>query len=334
MKKIFVSGGAGYIGSHTVKELLDGSYEVTVFDNLSNSNLDNLHKIEEVTGKKIHFIEGDLTNKEDLEKALTNEYSAVIHFAALKSVIESQSNPLKYYENNVSGTINLLQAMLKAGVFNIVFSSTGAVYGQPDNLPIKEIDAVKPMNVYAASKVMVEQILKDSEVLGINSVSFRYFNVAGAEKGGLIGEAPEALGNLIPRVFANLIGKHDLVVYGNQFNTVDGTQVRDYIHVVDLAKAHVKALSFLEKNKGNSIINLGTGKGNTVLEVIHEVENVTNRKVNFSFGEARIGESVEIYADCQKAKELLNWVSDKSLHEIIEDSWNWYKNLDDFKSLQ
>ena len=294
MKKIFVTGGAGYIGSHTVKQLLEQDYEVTVFDNLSNSTMQNLEVVQEMTGKTVEFIKGDLLNYDDIAEAIREDHEAVIHFAALKSVVDSQSDPLSYYENNVGGSMNLFKAMLAKGVKKIVFSSSAAIYGQPETLPITEDMPIQAVSVYGETKAMMERIIKDMKVMGLDSVCLRYFNVAGADKSGRIGEDPGALGNLIPRIFTNLIGKHDLIIYGNEFPTEDGTQVRDYIHVVDLASAHVKALSYLEKNSGNVAINLGTGKGTTVLQLVNEVAKVTGKKVNFSYGPARAGENIEI----------------------------------------
>lgn len=333
MKKIFVSGGAGYIGSHTVKQLLEQGYEVTVFDNLSNSTMTNLERVQAMTGKVVEFIKGDLLNYSEIANALRPEHEAVIHFAALKSVVDSQSTPLKYYENNVTGTINLLKAMGEKGVKNIIFSSTGAVYGQPDTLPIGEDIKMSPISVYAKTKAMMENIFEDMQVNGLNSVRLRYFNVAGAEKSGKIGEDPSAMGNLIPRVFANLVGKHDLVIYGNTFPTADGTQVRDYIHVVDLAAAHVKALAYIETHKGSVAINLGTGAGTTVLQIVNEVARVTGKNVAYTFGPAREGENIEVYAKCDLAKQLLDWQAESDYHQIIEDSWNWYKTCPEYQEI-
>lgn len=333
MKKIFVTGGAGYIGSHTVKQLLEQGYEVTVFDNLSNSTMQNLEVVQEMTGKTVEFIKGDLLDYDDIANAIRSEHEAVIHFAALKSVVDSQSDPLSYYENNVGGSMNLFKAMLAKGVKKIVFSSSAAIYGQPEVLPITEDMPMQAVSVYGETKATMERIIKDMKVMGLDSVCLRYFNVAGADKSGRIGEDPGALGNLIPRIFTNLIGKHDLVIYGNEFPTVDGTQVRDYIHVVDLATAHVKALKYLEKNSGNVAINLGTGAGTTVLQLVNEVSKVTGKEVDFTYGPAREGENIEIYAKCDLAKELLDWQAENDYHQIIEDSWNWYKTCPEFQSI-
>jgi len=332
MNKIFVTGGAGYIGSHTVLVLLQQGYEVTVMDNLENCSLDNLHKVEEMAGKKVEFIKGDIRDQEALRAALRPEHECVIHFAAYKSVIESQSQPLRYYENNVGGSINLFKVMLEKGVKNVVFSSTGAVYGDPEKLPVDESQPLKPMNVYSRTKTMMERILEDSAILGLNSVRLRYFNVAGAVPGGEIGEDPMAMGNLIPRLFMNLIGKHDLKVYGNKFPTPDGTQIRDYIHVVDLAEAHVAAIKYLEKQPGSIAINLGTGQGTSVLQLIQEVEKVTGRKLTYDFGDPRAGETVEVYADPALAAKLLDWKAKYDYHAIIQHSWNWYQKLPEFSS--
>lgn len=332
MNKIFVTGGAGYIGSHTVLALLQQGYTVTVMDNLENCSLDNLHKVEEMSGKKVEFIKGDIRDQEALRAALRPEHECVIHFAAYKSVVESESQPLRYYENNVGGSISLFKIMLEKGIKNIVFSSTGSVYGEPKKLPVDESQPLTPLNVYSKTKTMMERILEDSSALGLNSVRLRYFNVAGAVPGGEIGEDPMAMGNLIPRLFMNLIGKHELKIYGNDFATRDGYQIRDYIHVVDLAQAHIDALKYLETNKGSIAINLGTGNGTTVMELIKEVEKVTERKLKYEIVSANPGETVEIYADPTLAKRLLNWAAKYDYHVIIQDSWNWYKKLPEFNS--
>jgi UDP-glucose 4-epimerase len=332
MNKIFVTGGAGYIGSHTVLVLLQQGYEVTVMDNLENCSLDNLHKVEELAGKKVEFIQGDIRDQEALRAALRPEHECVIHFAAYKSVIESQSQPLRYYENNVGGSIELFKVMLEKGIKNVVFSSSAAVYGNPPKLPIDETLPLQPMNVYARTKTMMEKILEDSTVLGLNSVRLRYFNVAGAVPDGQIGEDPMAMGNLVPRLFMNLIGKHDLKVYGNKFPTPDGTQIRDYIHVVDLAEAHVAAIKYLEEHPGSQAINLGTGNGTSVLQLIQEVEQVTGRKLNYSIADARPGEAIELYADPSLAASLLNWKAKYDYHAIIQHAWNWYQKLPEFST--
>jgi UDP-glucose 4-epimerase len=333
MAKIFVTGGAGYIGSHTVLNLLRAGFEVTVFDNLEYGSLEMLDRVKKLSGKEINFIKGDIKNFFEIVSALDNTYEAVIHFAGYKSVVESYAQPLRYFENNVAGSINLFKAMKEKGVKNIIFSSTGSVYGQPEELPVSEKGKIAPLSVYSKTKAIVESILEEEIREGINSVRLRYFNVAGADPSGQIGEDPNCLGNLIPRLFANLIGKHDLKIYGNNFPTSDGTQIRDYIHVADLAEAHVLAMQYLLAHEGTIAINLGTGKGTTVMELLLEVEKVTGKKINYEIGSANFGEPVEIYANPTLAKELLNWQAKYDYHGIVETSWNWYKTCPEFKGL-
>lgn len=332
MAKIFVTGGAGYIGSHTVLALIQKGHEVVVFDNLSNSSLDNLHRVEDITKKQIKFIKGDILNSSELDEALKEGFDGAIHFAALKSVVESHSKPIWYYENNVAGSINLFKALIKNNVKNVIFSSSASVYGQPEKLPVDESEPLKPMSVYAKTKAMIENILEDSVEEGLNSIRLRYFNVAGADPSGLLGEDPMAMGNLIPRIFMSLIGKYKLTIYGNQFPTRDGYLIRDYIHVSDLADAHVKAIEYLLQNPGSRAINLGTNSGTSVLEIINEIEKVTGKKVEREIIAPQPGENIEIYANADLAGELLGWKAKYDYHKIISDAWNWYKNLPEFKN--
>lgn len=334
MTKIFVTGGAGYIGTHTVLTLLRAGFEVTVFDNLEFGSLEMLDKVEVLAGKEINFIKGDVRDYSEISEALEGTYDCVIHFAAYKSVVESYSKPLSYFENNVGGSLNLIKAMKQKGVKNIIFSSTAAVYGQPEVLPVSEKAKIIPLSVYAKTKAMVETILEEEIREGINSIRLRYFNVAGAEPSGKIGEDPSCLGNLIPRLFACLIGKHNLKIYGNTFPTPDGYQIRDYIHVVDLAEAHVSAMQYLLNNPANFggtlAMNLGTGKGTSVMELLLEVEKVTSRKIAYEIIEAKPGEPVELYANPSLAKELLNWQARSNYLGIVETAWNWYKTCPEF----
>ncbi len=326
MKNIFVSGGAGYIGTQTVLLLLRAGYEVTVFDNLCNASLDNLHKVEEMTGKTVGFIQGDLRNFAEVEGALCSaKFDAVIHFAALKSVIDSMAHPLDYYENNVGGTMNLLKAMQAHGVNNIVFSSSAAVYGNPEKMPINENELIAPASVYGKTKAMSEKIMEDMSVNGINSVRLRYFNVAGADSSGAIGESPEAMGNLVPRLFKAMVGKYELKLFGDKFPTRDGFQIRDYIHVVDLAEAHLAALKYLENHTGSEVFNLGTGKGTSVMELIVEIEKATGQKIPYEIAEAREGESIELCADVVKAQNILGWQAHLGNEAIAIDAWRWYQ---------
>lgn len=334
MAKIFVTGGAGYIGSHCVLALLNKNHEVTVLDNLENSTMDNLDKIKEMTGKQIEFIKGDMRDLNTLDQALSKGFDAVIHFAAYKSVTESMKDPLRYYENNVGGAINLFKAMLKNNVKNVIFSSTAAVYGQPDTLPVNEDSPIRPKSVYAQTKVMIEQILEDSLELGLNSIRLRYFNVAGADPSGSIGEDPKAMGNLVPRLFMSLIGKHELKIYGKDYPTRDGYMIRDYIHVSDLADAHVMALDHLLENKGTTALNLGTNRGSSVMELLTEVEKVTGKKIDYEIIEPQKGESIEIYADASKAKQVLGWEAKYGNEEIIRDAWRWYSGLSEFEGIR
>jgi UDP-glucose 4-epimerase len=333
MAKIFVTGGAGYIGSHTVLELLKKGHEVSVIDNLENSSMFNLNKVQEMSGKSVTFIEGDLRNFDLIDKELAKGFDAVIHFAAYKSVTESFRQPIRYYENNVGGSISLFKAMLKNNIKNVIFSSSASVYGQPAKLPVTEEESLKPVSVYAQTKAMMEQILKDAKEEGMNSVILRYFNVAGADPSGLIGEDPKAMGNLIPRLFMSLVGKHDFKIYGKDYPTKDGYMVRDYIHVSDLAEAHVSALDYLSEHPGTTALNLGTNQGSSVMELLLEVEKVTGKKISYEIIEPQPGESIEIYADATKALKELGWKAKYDYHQIVEHAWKWYQNMSEFKDI-
>jgi len=332
---ILVTGGAGYIGSHTLIELDKAGFSFVVLDNLSNSNIEAIKRVEKIIGKKIDFIKGDIRDKELLEKIFKErDIDSVIHFAGLKAVGESIKKPLEYYENNVCGTINLLEVMKKFNVKKIVFSSSATVYGEPRKVPVTEDMQTGQgiTNPYGRSKYMIEEILKD---LFISDKSFkiailRYFNPVGAHESGIIGEDPEGIpNNLMPFISQVAVGKlPKLKVFGGDYPTRDGTGVRDYIHVMDLANAHVKALEYLNKNelKEPLIINLGTGKGYSVLEMVEAFEKASGVKIPYEIVDRRPGDIAEIYANPSKAKKLLGWIAKRGINEMCESAWNWQKN--------
>lgn len=331
MKKILVTGGAGYIGSHTVVELLLAGYHPIIFDNLSNSSINVLKRIEKITGISPEFIKGDIRDPEKLEDLFKRQkISAVIHFAGMKSVFESEKNPLLYLSVNVSGTISLLQAMELAGVEKIVFSSSATVYSPNENRPLLEGDPLGPINNYGKTKLLGEMIIQEVARLRseLGAVLLRYFNPVGAHPTGLIGENPLAIpNNLMPFITQVATKKRDkLFVFGNDYDTRDGTGARDFLHVVDLAKAHVLALNFLENHKGCHIFNLGTGKNTTVLELINAFEKVNGVKIPYEIKSRRAGDSAICYANCDKAKEELGWIARKGIYEMCRDSWYWQKN--------
>ena len=333
--KILVTGGTGYIGSHTVVELHNAGHEVVAIDNFDNSHPDVLDNIEKITGKKVDFTNVDIRNKHALTDFLMAQkgIDAVIHFAAYKAVGESVENPLKYYENNVGGTVNLLYAMEAAGISQIAFSSSCTVYGEA-NPPVDESTA-KPeaQSPYGNTKQICEEVLFDyTKASNLKVVSLRYFNPVGAHDSALIGELPSGVpNNLVPFITQTAIGKREvLTVFGNDYPTPDGTCIRDYIHVVDLAKAHVKAIEFLEQKKyteAYSVFNLGTGQGNSVLEVIQSFEKVTEVKVNYKIGPRRGGDVIQIYANCDKATNVLGWKTERDLDNCMQTAWAWEKHL-------
>lgn len=328
---ILVTGGAGYIGSHTCVELLNRGYEVVVVDNLSNSSRTSLERVETITGKKVTFYEADLLNRAALEKIFeTEEIDAVIHFAGLKAVGESVSKPLEYYHNNITGTLVLCDVMREHGVKNIVFSSSATVYGTPKTVPIKEDFPLSTTNPYGASKLMLENILTDLNTSDAqwNVVLLRYFNPIGAHKSGLIGEDPKGIpNNLVPYITQVAVGRLEhLNVFGDDYETADGTGVRDYIHVVDLAIGHIKAIEKLKENKGVLIYNLGTGIGYSVLEMAKSFEKACGCEIKHKIMPRRPGDIAVCYADATKAKEELGWVAERKLDEMCEDSWRWQKN--------
>ncbi len=333
--KILVTGGAGYIGSHTDVELLNAGHEVVVLDNLYNSSEKALDRVEQITGKKVKFYKGDVLNMDDLNNVFDNEQiDAVIHFAGLKAVGESVSKPIEYYNNNIAGTINLLEAMRNHNVKNIIFSSSATVYGDPAEMPITEkCPKGTCTNPYGWSKWMLEQILSDVHTADPewNVILLRYFNPIGAHESGLIGEDPKGIpNNLLPYVAQVAVGKlKEVGVFGNDYPTPDGTGVRDYIHVVDLAKGHVAALDQIKHNAGLKIYNLGTGNGSSVLDVIHAFEKACGHEIPYSIKPRRAGDIAACYAKCDLAKEELGWTAEYDLDDMCRTSWNWQSNNPD-----
>ena len=329
---VLVTGGAGYIGSHTVVELLNENKEVVVVDNFSNSKPEMLDKIKKITNKDFKFYELDYSNKEKMDKVFAeNKIDSVIHFAGYKAVGESVEKPIEYYTNNVSGTLNLLDVMRKHNVKTIIFSSSATVYGGPEVVPLTEMCKIGgTTNPYGSSKLFIEQILKDvyKSDNTWDVCILRYFNPIGSHESGIIGEEPQGRpNNLMPYIVRVASGElEELSIFGNDYNTPDGTGVRDYIHVVDLAKGHIKALEKLEKEKsGIYIYNLGTGKGYSVLDMVHAFEKTTGQKIKYKITERRAGDIATCYADATKAKEELNWVAEKTLEDMCRDSWNYIK---------
>lgn len=329
--KILVTGGAGYIGSHTAVELLNAGYEVVIVDNFSNSSETAIDGIEKICKKRPVLYVADVCDKEAMDKIFTEQkIDAVIHFAGLKAVGESVAIPLKYYENNLLSSIVLLEVMAKHNCKNIVFSSSATVYGMNNEAPFNEDMPTSATNPYGWTKYMIEQIIRDNAVSDkeLSAVLLRYFNPIGAHKSGLIGENPKGIpNNLMPyiaKVAGGLLPK--LSVFGNDYDTPDGTGVRDYIHVVDLAKGHLKALEYSVKNKGAVSVNLGTGKGTSVLELVSAFEKVNGVKVNFEIAPRRPGDIATCYAGTQKAKELLGWEAQLDINDMCRDTWNFIKN--------
>lgn len=327
--KILVTGGAGYIGSHTCVELLENGYDTVIVDNLYNSNIKAVERIKQITGKNVAFYQTDLLDKESLDQIFATENpDAVIHFAGLKAVGESVEKPIEYYRNNISGTLNLVDCMRNYGVKNIIFSSSATVYGDPAFIPItEECPKGKPTNPYGWTKWMLEQILTDLHTSDPewNVILLRYFNPIGAHKSGLIGEDPKGIpNNLVPYVSQVAIGKREcLGVFGNDYKTHDGTGVRDYIHVVDLANGHVKAIKKLSDTPAVRIYNLGTGNGYSVLDVVHAYEKACGHDIAYEIKPRRAGDVDEVYSECKKAKEELGWTAQFNIDDMCADSWNW-----------
>jgi len=338
---ILITGGAGYLGSHCCVTFLQAGHDVVVFDNLCNASLEAVHRVEQITKKKVKFEQGDIRDQALLEAVLDkHSCSAVIHFAGLKAVGESNSRPLAYYDNNVVGTHRLLSAMVSRGVHKIIFSSSATVYGEPKSLPLTEKHSLAPVNPYGRTKLMVEDMLRDLARsngdwrIGI----LRYFNPVGAHDSGLIGEDPIGFpNNLMPFIAQVASGRRDkLSVFGNDYETRDGTGVRDYIHVVDLVVGHLRAYEALSKlpDEENCLaVNLGTGTGYSVLEMIRAFERGSNQNVAFEFGPRREGDVAEIFADTRKAKDVLSWSAERDLEAMCSDTWNWMrKNPSGYKS--
>ncbi len=326
--RILVTGAAGYIGSHTCLELLQAGYEVVAIDNLANSKEESLRRVQELAGKSLQFHRVDLLDKESLNLIFkSNPIDAVIHFAGLKAVGESVAFPLSYYHNNVVGTIVLCEVMGSNGVKNIVFSSSATVYGDPPELPIREDFPLAPANPYGQTKLMIEQILQDIYVSDNDwSISIlRYFNPVGAHPSGRIGEDPDGIpNNLLPFIAQVAVGKlAELSVFGYDYPTPDGTGVRDYIHIVDLAAGHVKALPMLMENKGVMIYNLGTGRGQSVLEMIKGVERASGKAIPFKIAGRRPGDIAACYADPSLANRELGWKAERTVDDMCADTWRW-----------
>ncbi len=329
---VLVTGGAGYIGSHTVVELQNAGYEVVVVDNLVNSSRESLRRVEALTGKSVTFYEVDINDRAALDKVFDGEQiEAVIHFAGLKAVGESVAKPLEYYANNIAGSLVLFDVMRKHNVKNIIFSSSATVYGTPAFIPItEECPKGEITNPYGQTKGMLEQILTDIQKAdkAWNVILLRYFNPIGAHESGTMGEDPNGIpNNLMPYITQVAVGKlPSLGVFGNDYATHDGTGVRDYIHVVDLALGHVKSLEKLKENPGLKIYNLGTGKGSSVLDVVKSFEEASGMKIPYQIKPRRAGDIDAYYCDATKAKEELGWTATRDLKKMCEDSWRWQKN--------
>ncbi|MCP4483461.1 MAG: UDP-glucose 4-epimerase GalE [Flavobacteriaceae bacterium] len=340
MRKVLVTGGLGYIGSHTVVELQNAGFEVVIIDNLSNSSMEVLDGIIEITGKIPLFEKIDLRQKSEVIQFFEKhqDISGIIHFAASKAVGESVENPLLYYENNLSTLIYLLQACNNYTIENFIFSSSCTVYGEPDKLPIDESAPVKKAtSPYGNTKQISEEILNDScKVSNLKSIALRYFNPIGAHDSSKIGELPLGIPqNLVPFITQTAAGLRDqLSVFGDDYPTKDGSCIRDYIHVVDLAKAHVVALERLLKNRNSNqfeTFNIGTGKGSSVLEVVNAFEKITQQKLNYKIVDRRVGDVISVYADTKKANEVLGWKAENSMEDSLLSSWNWEKKVRNIK---
>lgn len=332
---VLVTGGAGYIGSHTVLELLNTDQDVIVVDNLSNSSIESLRRVQQITGRKPHFYNINLTEKSKLEEVFrSHNIDSVIHFAGFKAVGESVAKPIMYYKNNLDSTLVLCEVMHDFGIKNLVFSSSATVYGDPATVPITEDFPLSATNPYGQTKLFIEYILKDLYISDTtwNITLLRYFNPVGAHKSGLIGEDPNGIpNNLMPYVSQVAVGKlRELSVFGDDYPTIDGTGVRDYIHVVDLALGHLKALERLKDAVGGvNIYNLGTGKGSSVLEMIKAFEDTSGKKIAYKIGPRRLGDIASCYADPSLAKKELGWEATRGIKEMCEDGWRWQSNNPD-----
>lgn len=328
---ILITGGAGYIGSHAAVELLNNGYDISVFDNLSNSNVQSLERIKNLTGKDFTFFKGNILERESLEETFRlNNIEAVMHFAGLKAVGESVARPLEYYQTNFIGTVNLFDAMKKYDVKKFVFSSSATVYGDPERVPIDETAKRTATNPYGRTKLMIEQLLEDLFLADSSwrIATLRYFNPIGAHESGRIGENPTGFpNNLMPFINQVAAGRREkLQIFGDDYETPDGTGVRDYIHVVDLAKGHLKALGYLDSNEGIETFNLGTGNGYSVLELVKTFEEVNSIRIPYEVVGRRPGDIAVCYANAEKAEKLLGWKAEKGLEEMCKDSWRWQSN--------
>ena len=329
---VLLAGGAGYIGSHTAVELLNAGHDIVIVDNYDNSCPEVINRIEKITGKKVVFYEADVKDKEAVSKIFSeNKIDCVIHFAGLKAVGESVRIPIKYYRNNIDTTLTLLECMEEAGVNKIVFSSSATVYGEENDIPyVETMKRGSCSNPYGWTKVMMEEILEDAVVANpeLSVILLRYFNPIGAHESGTIGEDPQGIpNNLMPYIAQVAVGRREkLTVFGGDYDTKDGTCRRDYIHVMDLADGHVKAVEYTLDHKGVEVFNLGTGTPYSVLEIINAFEDATGKKINYEIGERRAGDLPEFWANSNKAKEVLGWSAKRSLTDMCKDTWNWQSN--------
>jgi len=324
---VLATGGAGYIGSHTVVELLAAGFDVICLDNFSNSSPEAVRRVEKIAGRRVTLVNGDVRDREVLARVFKRPIDAVVHFAALKAVGESVQQPVAYYDNNLCGTLALLAAMDAAGVTRIVFSSSATVYGVPDSLPLTETAPIRPVNPYGHTKAMVEQMLRDwcAADAARSAVSLRYFNPIGAHPSGAIGEDPRDVpNNLFPFIAQVAVGKRErLNVWGGDWPTEDGTGVRDYLHVVDLALGHVAGIAYAQKAPGFAAINLGTGRGTSVLQMVRAFESATGRAVPYAVAGRRDGDVAACWADASLARSLLGWQATRGIEEACADGWRW-----------
>ena len=329
--KILLTGGAGFIGSHTLVELIKDGHECVVVDNFSNSSINSIKRVEIITGIAVDYYGVDLCDYESIKTVFSkHSFDVVVHFAGLKSVGESVLNPTLYYKVNLQSTLNLIECMRVYGCFSLIFSSSATVYGRQENMPIKEDSALQTTNPYGHTKLIIEDILRALHLSDQRwrIILLRYFNPVGAHESGLIGEAPASIpSNLFPYITQVAVGlRQELEIYGNDYPTVDGTGVRDYIHVSDLALGHLKAVAFVKSLAGVNAVNLGTGRGHSVLEVLSAFEKTIGNKIKFKYTKRRPGDVAECYADVSKARNVFNWSAVCGLSKMVEDSWRWQKN--------